>query len=221
MHLLLALGYFKQGDMNRSEASALQAIAIDRKTPDAYGLLGEISRARGALDQAVIWYRTAIDQNPRKVENHMALAGLYESKGDWENAKRAAERAHALDPASPFIANNLAYLYLDHGGDVNTALSLAQLAKQKLPDSPITSDTLGWAYYKLRSPDAAVAQLSESVRRSPGNPTYHYHLGMAYIAAGRLSNAARSLEQALSTNPEFPYAANARMALNQIAKSAR
>ncbi len=175
----------------------------------------------GALEQAVTWYKAAIEENPKKVENYMALAGLYEQQGNWEEAKRAAERAHSLDPSSPYIANNLAYLYLEHGGDVNLALSLAQQAKQKLPDSPIVSDTIGWAYYKLRFPEAAVTQLSESVRRAPANPIYHYHLGMAYIAAGRLGNAAWSLKQALAANPDFPYAASAKTALNQIVKGTR
>jgi tetratricopeptide (TPR) repeat protein len=221
LHFLLGVGYLKQNDLDRSEASVKQAIAIDRKTPDAFGVLAEISRARGDLAQAVTWYKAAIEVNPKKVENYMALEGLYEKQGNWEEAKGLAERAHSLDSTSPFIANNLAYLYLEHGGDINVALSLAQQAKQKLPDSPIVSDTIGWAYYKLRFPEAAVTQLSESVRRAPDNPIYHYHLGMAYISAGRLGNAAWSLQQALSANPDFPYAASAKTALHQITKGTR
>src|SRR5208283_4609437 len=120
---------------------------------------------------------TATETNPNKIENYMALSGLYDKQSDWKNATQAAERAHSLDPGSPFIANNLAYLYLEHGGDVHVALSLAQQAKQKLPDSPIVSDTIGWALYKLGSAEAAVGPLSESVRRAPGNPLYQYHLG--------------------------------------------
>jgi tetratricopeptide (TPR) repeat protein len=221
LYFLLGVGYLKQNDLDRAEASVKQAIAIDRKTPDAYSVLGEISRARGAFEQACTWYRAAIEEKPKKVENYMALEGILERQGKWEEAKLLAEHAHSLDPASPFIANNLAYLYLEHGGDLNVALSLAQQAKQKLPDSPIVSDTIGWAYYKLRSPEAAVTQLSESVRKAPGNPTYHYHLGMAYIAAGRLSNAAWSLQQALSARPDFPEAVSAKKALHQIAKGTR
>jgi predicted Zn-dependent protease len=94
-----------------------------------------------------------------------------------------------LDPGSPVVANRLANLYLDHGGDVNVAVSLAQVAKQRMPGSPIATDTLGWAYYKLGSAKAAVAQLTESVQKSPRNPVYQYHLGMAYLADGRLDLA--------------------------------
>jgi tetratricopeptide (TPR) repeat protein len=221
LHFLLAVGYFRQNDLDRSEASVKAAISIDRKTADAYGLLGEISRARGARKPAITWYKLAVEENPKKAEYHMTLAALYQEQGDWEEAKREAEHAHSLDPGSPFIANNLAYLYLEHGGDINVALSLAQQAKQKLADSPIVADTMGWVYYKLGLPDAAVTQLSESVRRVPGNPTYQYHMGMACIAAGRLSDAASSLRLALSVNPDFPFAASAKAALHQIAKSTR
>jgi len=216
LQLLLGLACLKQNDLDRAESSVKQAIAIDPKTPNAYGVLAEIGRARGTLGPAIASYKAAIEQNPQKVENYMALSGLYEKQGNWEEAKRAAERAHAMDPGSPFIANNLAYLYLEHGGDLNMALSLAQQAKQKLPDSPIVSDTVGWAYYKLRSPAAAVAQLSESVRNAPGNAMYHYHLGMAYMAAGNPGNAARSLSKALAVSSDFPDAANARSALQQL-----
>ena len=34
----------------------------------------------------------------------------------------------------PVAANNLAYLMLEHGGDVNAALSLAQIGPRGLPD---------------------------------------------------------------------------------------
>ena len=219
LHLLLGLACFKQGDFAKADVAVKQAVAIDRNTPDAYGLLGEISRAQGAWNQAAAWYKQAIETNPGKAENYMALSGIYEQQGDWEDAKRTAEHAHALDPASPYIANNLAYLYLEHGGDVYQALALAQQAKQQLANSPLVSDTIGWAYYKLGSKEAAVAQLSESVSRSPENSTFQYHLGLAYLAAGRAADAARCLKLALN-DPHFPQSASARAALQSISKSA-
>jgi tetratricopeptide (TPR) repeat protein len=219
LDFLLGLAYFKEREFAKAEESVGKAVAIDPRTPDAYALLAEIARARGAPEKAVAWYRMAIAQNPAKAENYMALAGLYEKKGKWEESKHAAERAHALDPESPFIANNLADLYLEHGGDTNTAFSLAQQAWKKLPDSPVVSDTLGWAYYKIGSAEAAVALLAASVRRDPNNPMYNYHLGIAYAGAGRISDSRRSLEQALAGDPNFAYAGEARKALNALPKA--
>jgi predicted Zn-dependent protease len=119
------------------------------------------------------------------------------------------------------VADELAFLYLEHGGDLNFALSLAQMARQKLPDSPVTADTLGWAYYKVGSFGPAVTQLKASSDKMPQNPIYSYHLGMAYVAARQFGSAQRSLRAALQTDPHFPYATSAEAALEQISRGAR
>ncbi len=118
-------------------------------------------------------------------------------------------RPRTIDSASPFIADELAFIYLEHGGDVNVALSLAQMAKQRMPGSPVTADALGWAYYKLGAYGSAVAQLRECVQKVPNNPVYQYHLGMAYIAAGNRDSAQRALQKALKDNSNFLYSASA------------
>jgi tetratricopeptide (TPR) repeat protein len=218
LHFLQGLAYFSLKDMGRAETSVRQALKLDPYTPGAYTLLGNIALAKGAPDEAKSHFRTAIAAHPRNLLNYMALVTQYEREGNWEEAKRLCEKAHEIDTNSPLVAAELAFLYLEHGGDVNTAVSLAQIAKQKLPDSPITTDALGWAYYKLGSMDSALAQLKESSRKVPDNPTYHYHLGMAYLAAHQSDLALRSLQAALRTDPQFLYAANARAALEQISK---
>src|SRR5206468_10004709 len=63
-------------------------------------------------------------------------------------ALQAYEQVLALNPRSALAANNLAYLYSDHGGDKEKALQLAQMAKEEAPDEPQVSDTLGWILYK-------------------------------------------------------------------------
>src|SRR5262249_34228013 len=98
------------------------------------------------------------------------------------------------------------------------AVSLAQIARQKLPDSPVTADALGWAYYRLGSPASAVTQLKESAGKVPNNPVYQYHLGMAYMAARPTDLAAQALRSALKNDPHFPYAESARAALEKLPK---
>ena len=66
-----------------------------------------------------------------------------------------------------------------------------------------------------------MVQLKESSERVPNNPIYHYHLGMAYMASRQLDLARQSLRAALRTDPQFPYAANAKAALDQMSKGGR
>ena len=218
LHFLLGLAYLALKDLDRSEASAKQSLRLDPKTPDGYTLLANIALARGSSEEAKAHLRTAIATHPRNLLNYMTLVTQYEKENNWEEAKRLCEKAHEIDTNSPLVAAELAFLYLEHGGDVNAAVSLAQIAKQKLPDSPITADALGWAYYKLGSLGSALPQLKESVGKVPNNPIYHYHLGMAYVAAHQPDLARQSLQAALRADPHFPYAAKARAALEQISK---
>jgi tetratricopeptide (TPR) repeat protein len=224
LHFLLAMGHFSLKDLNRSEAHLNQAMTLDASTPQAWTLMANIDFARGRTEKGKADLRHAMALSPQTISNYTALGTQFEKEKNWEEAKRMFEKAHDLDRSSPFVAAELTFLYLEHGGDVNVALSLAQTAKQALPNSPITADALGWAYYKLGSTDQAIEELKTSVQMIPANPVYHYHLGMAYASARRWDKAALSLRTALQDDPAFPYAASAKATLDQIGqqpKSAR
>jgi cellulose synthase operon protein C len=217
LHLLLGVAYFETKDLNKSEANVKQALSIDPKTPEAHPMLANVYFARGANEQAKAELKAAIDANPRNLTNYLVLARQYEKEGNLQEARKLCERARALDPSSPLVANQLAYLILEQGGDINIALALAQQAKQKLPDSPNVADTLGWAYYKHGQSDAAISQITRCVQAQPANSTCHYHLGMAYLAAKNLEAAQRSLKLALR-DPSSPDAERAKLALSKLPK---
>lgn len=221
LHFLLALGYFSLKDLDRAEAGVRRALALDPGTPDAYSLLANIDLARGATGKAESDFRSAIAAQPRTVSNYVALGTQFERENRWEEARKLFEKAHEMEPNSPYLAAELAFLYLEHGGDVNVAVSLAQMAKQKMPESPMTADALGWAYYKLGSTDLAIAQLKESAAKTPDNPIYQYHLGIAYMSVRRMDMAERTLRMALKEDPNFPYADKAKAALGEIARQKR
>jgi Flp pilus assembly protein TadD len=218
VHFLLAAVYFDLKDLRRAEASARQAVTHDLSGSDAYTLLAQVHIAQASPGKAMGDLRAAIDRNPHNVANYMALRSLYEKQGNWKEATRLCEKAREVDPTNPLVANDLAYLYLEHSGDVNTALSLAQAAKQELPASNRVADTLGWAYYKLGSPELAITQLRQAMQKAPHDSVYEYHLGVAYMAAGQFDSAERLLQQALRDNPNFADAASARATLYKTSK---
>ncbi len=184
-------------------------------------MLANIDSVKGSIDKAQADLRNAIQANPRNITNYLTLASLYQKQGNWPEAKKICEKAHEVDPAAPAAAAQLAFLYLEHGGDVNAALSLAQMAKREMPDSVIASDILGWAYYKLGSPDTALPLLQECAKKAPDNAVFQYHLGMAHLAAGHPQPAERSLQLALKSGLDFTYVADARSALEKISRARR
>jgi tetratricopeptide (TPR) repeat protein len=215
LHVLLAAAYFNLKDFKNSEATVRQAIALDPKATDAYTLLANIDFANNEPEQAEKDLLIAIDLAPNNLQNYISLGIRYENTGRWDEAKKLFAKAHQIDPNAPLVAVELAYLYLDHGGDVNVAASLAQVAQKSLPNSPVPTDALGWAYYKMGSVETGIHQLETSVRMVPKNSMYQYHLGMAYLAARRFGLATMSLEKALKEDPKSPYAASIRTALQE------
>ena len=104
-----------------------------------------------------------------------------------------------------------------HGGDVNVALSLAQIAHRGLGDSANSSDTLGWAYFRTGAFSVATPLLEEAVKKAPTNPTYRYHLGMVYQKLNDPVHARAAFEAAIKAKPDSPAAQDARKALSELA----
>lgn len=127
------------------------------------------------------------------------------------------QKALQAAPGHPLAANNLAYLMLEHGGNVDVALSYAQMAMSGTPDSTSFADTLAWAYFHKGTYGLAVDLLEETLKKAPQNPTYHYHLGLAYQKANNRARAKEHLERALQINPKYPQAAEIRKALSELA----
>ncbi|HZD09612.1 MAG TPA: tetratricopeptide repeat protein, partial [Candidatus Limnocylindrales bacterium] len=172
-------------DTNGAEAALKKAAELDRNNGDALLKLGQVQVAKGAADEAIATYQNSIKNNPREASFYVLLGELYESKQDWNNAKQAYQKALDLKPDNPLASNNLAYVMLETGGNVDVALSLAQTARRGVPDSPNAADTLGWVYYQKGAYRSAIDLFQEALKlaeknKAPENPTVHYHLGLAY-----------------------------------------
>src|SRR4030095_6605446 len=86
--------------------------------------------------------------DPKNLGAYTLVGTIHQLKGEIPKAQEAYERALALSPRFAPAANNLAYLYSEHGGDKDKALQLAQMAKEVAPEEPVIPDTLGWILYK-------------------------------------------------------------------------
>lgn len=106
-------------------------------------------------------------------------------------------------------------MLIEHDGDKNLAVSLAQAARRGLPNAPNTADTLGWAYYYEGAYESAIPVLESAVQASPENATYHYHLGLAYQKAGNFEDAKEQFERSLKLNPPASEVFEIRDALSQ------
>jgi Flp pilus assembly protein TadD len=146
-------------------------------------------------------YQQASQKNPGDIRPLLGLASLEDNRGNWQQAQKLYQEALTIKPDDPATANNLAYSLIVHGGDSDTAMSLAQTARRGMPNVSNTADTLGWAYYYHGWYPSAVSTLETAVKDSPRDPTYHYHLGLAYQKTGDYAHAKEQFQLALGLHP--------------------
>jgi tetratricopeptide (TPR) repeat protein len=168
---------------------------------DVYLRIGETYRRKGDLGGAIQALQKARETLPDNVVVLSTLALVLDGAGRKREAKQVYEAVLKLDPNNAAALNNLAFLLAETAGDLDAALTMAQRARQLMPNLYEISDTLGWIYLKKLRSDLAIETFAELVKTQPAHATYRYHLGMAYAQKGDTPNALIQLEEALKLNP--------------------
>ncbi|MGH9641025.1 MAG: tetratricopeptide repeat protein [Terriglobales bacterium] len=203
-------------DYAGAQVALRKAIELDSNNMEAYAVLGQVQLASGSLDDAVKSWNIWMQKNPKDIRPYIMISSLEQTRNNWQKAQEMLQKAMAIDPNNAIAANNLAYIMLEHGGDPDVALTLAQTARRGAPESPNVADTLGYAYYKKGIYSASIGMFEEAAKKQPENANVLYHLGFAYQKAKDNAKARQTLEKALKMAPNAADAASARHVLQQI-----
>ena len=205
------------GDSPAAEALFRRAIAVDPKNLDGYNLLAGLYLREQRLGEARREFERLSERQPKSVAVHTAIGIILQIENQRDAAKTKYEQILQIDPSAAVAANNLAWMIVEDGGNLDVALHYAQTAKAQLPDRAEVNDTLGWIYVKKGLNALAVPPLLQSVEKDPTNASYQYHLGMAYAEAGNVPRAREALQKAVQLDPDSQHAAEARQALARLA----
>jgi tetratricopeptide (TPR) repeat protein len=216
LYLLLGQSYLQENRLVDARQSFLNCLEIEKQNLTGLIMLGHVEQALGHSAEAIANYQHAIAIAPNNAELYTTLAVSFEGQGNWQEAQTAYQRALALDPEGALAANNLACLMLEHGGNVNVALTLAQTARRGLPNLPNSADTLGWAYLQNGAYSLAAPLLEKAVKSAPSNATYRYHLGLTYQKLNDLGRARTEFEKSIRLDPKAPSAEKASRALSGL-----
>jgi len=216
-HIMLGQLLMEQKkDLAGAEQEFKQASDLDKKNSEALVKLGQVQNERGATDQALQTYLDGSKTNPKEIAFYLLAGGIYESKQDWEHAKQQYQKALEIQPENPLASNNLAYVMLQQGGNVDVAFAMAQTARRQLPDNANSADTLGWAFYHKHVYTSAITLFKEAVKKEPDNALFNYHLGLAYAKSGQAALARQQLDRLVKIKPNFPDIDELRRALTEV-----
>jgi Flp pilus assembly protein TadD len=179
-------------------AKVLQARHIGRQgTPEA-------------LEQGFELYRQAIELAPGYAPPWDGLARMYMYQADagqrptnegYTLARKAANKALALDPDYARAHGSLGWIALTHDGDLESSARYFSRALALAPGDPFLIGNAAVLSQSLGRTAQAIAMTQYQVARDPANPIAHHSLGNLLVSAGRWDEAIASYETALSLSP--------------------
>ncbi|HEV7418001.1 MAG TPA: TonB-dependent receptor, partial [Tianweitania sediminis] len=129
---------------------------------------------------------------------------------DREQAEEAIDRALSLDPQDTFALETRSYYRAGIKGDVEGALSDAELAVSIAPGSATLWNTLGLAQSQRGALRESVASMQKAIALDAADPLTRTNLAFIYMEENRFAEAKEQIDIALQLDPSLDAALAAR-----------
>jgi eukaryotic-like serine/threonine-protein kinase len=192
----------------RAADAAIKALQIDPGLAEAHATLGYVRHYNWEWDAADQSLRRAIALNPSYALGRIWYANLLSSRGRTDDAIREVTLAQELDPLSPVVNTNVAWMLI-HARRYDDAI--AQL-KHTLAIDPAYAQAhsrLGAAYSLAGRHQDAVAAFETLVGLSGRSPSSVAALAEAYAGAGRHRDAEQLLDELIAARSTHYVSAGA------------
>ena len=187
------------------------------KSVEAYSLYLQGRQAFNRYDnagskQAVSYFRQAMELDPESALVPAWLAYVYWTQATfgfaqpdtgYEDARRYAERARALDPRSELAMGVLGLIHIRRDWDWAAGAAELDRAVALAPGNARILAFHSNAPYALGQWDTAIRDLNSSVVLDPLYPNGYYLLGLTYLGAEHWSEAEAAFKKALDIAPNF------------------
>jgi len=208
--------YLAQEDISHAEADLLKALELDPNLESAYTLLAQLYVLSNRPNLAIEKLNAFLEKN-KSVTSLMQLAKIHEGQKDYPAARDAYEKLLTVSPNYSPALNNLAVMYSDYLGRLDTAYDLAKKAREVSPTEPHIADTLGWILFKRGEYGNALRPLQDAAAAVADSPDIQFYVGMALYMLGDEAPARVALQKAADSRIEFDGKDEARQRLALLA----
>ena len=169
--------------------------------------LGVLFEREGNLKEALKQYRLAREIDPGLVVASINAGNVWIKLDNLQQAVSCYRFALEREPDHPRALNNLAWVYILMGEQLDEAVSLLKKAIASDPDHRYRYlDSLGWAYYLKGETETGLKTLLSALEETPGEETHllaetHYHLGRIYHSRDNYEQAGLHFAKSLELNP--------------------
>jgi tetratricopeptide (TPR) repeat protein len=169
--------------------------------PNAWNNLGILAAREGNTDEAIGFFKKALEINPDHAVALQNLGNAYRQKKDWDAASKTLLHALALNPDDAEANYGLGMVYAQLN-DTARAYEYLQKALAARPAYPEALNNLGILYLRTGREQEAKKSFAESMRVAPAFEQAYLNLARVYTIEGDKANARATLLELLKIHPE-------------------
>jgi eukaryotic-like serine/threonine-protein kinase len=181
--------------LEKARAACNQAVAIAPKLAEGQACLGNVSRATGQYEQAIVHLQKATVLDPTSDDAFRGLAGVYQKLNRPAEAEATFRKAISLRPQYWAGYSWLGAFYYDRGRYTDAANMFKEVITLA-PDNFRGYSNLGGIYVAMGQYQDAITALEKSVSIRPTGNAF-LNLGTAYFSQRNFDRAAANYEQGL------------------------
>ena len=207
----LAMAHVRVGRPRDAIEPLRRAIELDDRSAEAHYLLGLAFRYTGQITDGLRELNRAVALNGALIPAREELAALHLARGRPREAVEQLEAIAALDPLPGRLVD--VALALARSGQREAAVVTLGRAAEKHPGSPVVFAALGrvWLEKAVAEEDPAALRkamvaLQPLARRPDATSEVLALLGEAMLLSDQVTDAERTLQQALTRQPVEPAA---------------
>ncbi len=197
--------------------AAQQAVALAPDSPTVRYLAGLTWKQLGRPVEARLEFEAAYDLDPTNPAFCVEIASTHRAESNLIWAEIWMQEATRLSSDDPRFRVLLVQFYVDEEYRVaEVGLPLAQQLVADLPDNAEAHDALAWASFLTGDLDGAQAELDRALTLDPHLGRAYAHMGQLMEQRGRLSEALWYYLRASELEPDGPFGALARRAIERL-----
>ena len=212
----LGSAYLNLQKTDEAKKSFEAATKLHASYPDtlanAWNNLGLLAARAGQTDEAIEYFKKALDRNPALFVALQNLGSAYRQQRRWDDARNALEKALAINGADAEANYSLGMVFAQTG-NTERASEYLHKALELRPAYPEALNNLGILYLRTQRPQEAVASFEECIRTSPDFDQSYLNLAQVYALENQPAKARETLLELLGRHPEN---AQAKKVLEQI-----
>lgn len=201
----LAVGKFRQGNLDGAQQMFLQILDNDANNPDALYFMALIDHQSGRSEVAEYRARDLLRIKSRDGKAMNLLGTILMSQGKLEEASDVFSDAISLNDGNPSLYVNAAICQIGLGNP-EQSIAWCKNALQLNPDYLNAYNILGNAWLGKGEYEQAERAFRDALAKQPGFTEARYNLGKALLEGGKPDEALQHFNAVLEQAPENVHA---------------